>query len=171
MKRFNYIYFILLALLAVGIFVFVEDAKIWFLLIMVYMVWLCFGHLFFYKIYKKKLKDKFHNLPQLQGEFTTFWMDTREKKVAVLCVFNPFRVQYIAFDKIEDMSISVDYVKGNNKKAYGIYLVMVISGRKYRLQILRRTSQQFIDMENWGKQMVCQGEAFIGMYENFNVDM
>ena len=93
------------------------------------------------------------------------------KKVAVLCMFNPFRVQYIAFDKIEDMSISVDYVKGNNKKAYGIYLVMVISGRKYRLQILRRTSQQFIDMENWGKQMVCQGEAFIGMYENFNVDM
>lgn len=173
MKRFNYIYYAILILIGLGIFVYTEryEEEVWMVPVVIfYSIWISSSHFLFYAIHKKKLKKKFQNLPQLKGEFTTFWMDTREQKVALLCMFNPFRVQSIAFDKIEDMSIYVDYVKGNNKLAYVIYLVMVIAGKKYRMQIHRRASHDFIDMEGRGKQVVNQGEAFIHMYKNSNVN-
>lgn len=168
MKRFNYIYYAILSLLGVAIFIFIDDDKLWLLAIMIYTPWLCYSHLVFYSIHKKKLRDRFQNLPSLQGEFTTFWMDTYEKRVAVLCMFNPFRVQYIPFEKIESMSVTADYVREDKKEAYVIYIVMVIAGKRYRLQLFRGSRYNYIDMENKGKEVVFRGETFIERYKNFN---
>lgn len=40
----------------------------------------------------------------------------------------------------------------DKKEAYVIYLVMVIAGKKYRLQILRGSRYHYIDMETREKK-------------------
>ena len=101
---------------------------------------------------------------RIQTEFETFWLDARNQELAVLCVFNPFKIQYIALDKIDDMSVSVQYIGNEKKYASVIYLLITVGGKKHRIQLRRRGTYEFIDMEKVGNTVVGEAQKFISWY-------
>lgn len=164
-KKVNVWYYTSLLLVAFGIFLYIfqcEEPTLWMLaVVMFYGFWMCLSQFLFYAISKKRLKKHFQSSVKLSGEAATFWVDEKNQEMAVLCLFHPFQIQYIALNAIENMSIVVQPVNDDKKYAAAIYLDIVISDKKYRFQLLRRSKQQYIDMERIGNNVVCETEEFI----------
>lgn len=167
LKRCNYLYYLCLLLIGCGMFVGIticEDG-LWMIVVMIlYSCILCLGQFPIYAMNQKKLKESFQITMRIQTEFETFWLDARNQELAVLCVFNPFKIQYIALDKIDDMSVFVQYIGNEKKYASVIYLFIVVRGKKHRIQLRRRGTYEFIDMEKVGNTVVGEAQKFISWY-------
>lgn len=107
------------------------------------------------------MKKGFQSTVKIKADFETFWLDVKNQELAVLCLFNPFRIQYIPLDKIDDMSLAVRYADENKKCATNIFLMMIVDGKKHRIQLLTKGSYNFIDMEKVGNAKVRETQKFI----------
>ncbi len=59
-----------------------------------------------------------------------FWIDTVNKELAVLCLLNPFRVQYFNLDSIEQIEPVVSYAGRKKNYVYGVYFYITINGKR-----------------------------------------
>ncbi len=59
-----------------------------------------------------------------------FWIDTIHQELAVLCLLNPFKVQYFPLDSIEEIEPVVTYAGKKKDYAYGVYFNITINGKK-----------------------------------------
>lgn len=59
-----------------------------------------------------------------------FWVDTVHKELAVLCLLNPFKIQYFSLDSVEKIEPVVSYARGKKDHAYGVYFKITVNGKK-----------------------------------------
>lgn len=143
MKRINFLYYIVLIALwplvdrMIGIG---QRISNFFLLLMpLYVCFFIFSQNIFYGINKRKaLKATFVSCFQCETTECTLWLDRIHGELAVLCLFNPFKVQYIPVEKIQNAYAKVFYTKKNPELVSCVALVLDIKGRKYNISMLTR---------------------------------
>lgn len=143
MKKVNYLYYILLLALWPGVIaltgVGLKSSKLFLLLPLLYACWCIFSQNIIYAIRKKgQLKAAFEPSVTSEAEWSTFWFDRIHGELAVLCTFNPFRVQYIPVQRIRDASVRVDRDPGNPELVALITCTFDIDGKKYRSVMLSK---------------------------------
>lgn len=137
MKQFNWkYYFVLLLFVPVLLKVFLEAENhitfLWtFVLLMGYLAWILFSGIIFYKYNKgRRLRNGFCINYEYEMLAMHFWIDIINKQLAVLCLLNPFKVQYFHLDSIEKIEPVVSYAGRKKNYAYSVYFYITINGKK-----------------------------------------
>lgn len=133
MRQFNWIYYLVLILFIPVIFKVMNHMNIFgaMALFMGYISWIMFSGIIIY-IYKRKagVRDDFC-IDYIYNTLTMlFWIDTVHKELAVLCMLNPFRIQYFSLDSVEKIEPVVSYAGKKKNNAYGVYFNITINGKK-----------------------------------------
>lgn len=133
MKQFNWkYYFVLLLLLPVLLKVmssmmFLEAAA----LFLVYLAWALLSGFLFYAYNKRKgVRNGFCINCEYETNTIHFWVDAVHKELAVICLLNPFRVQYFPLESVEKIEPVVTYAGKRKEYAYGVYFDITINGKK-----------------------------------------
>ena len=95
-----------------------------------YFTWALFSGMFFTYINKKKVCEWFCVTNEYEMLTMHFWIDTIHQELAVLCLLNPFKVQYFPLDSIEEIEPVVTYAGKKKDYAYGVYFNITINGKK-----------------------------------------
>ncbi len=133
MKQFSWkYYFALLLLLPILLIVMKHMMFLWAVaLFMGYFTWALFSGMFFYIYHKKKgVRSGFCVTNEYEMLTMHFWIDTIHQELAVLCLLNPFKVQYFPLDSIEEIEPVVTYAGKKKDYAYGVYFNITINGKK-----------------------------------------
>ncbi len=133
MKQFNWLYYFVLILFIPVIFKMMNYMTVFWAmaLLMGYLSWMMFSGIIIY-IYKRKagVRDDFC-IDYIYNTLTMlFWVDTVHKELAVLCMLNPFRIQYFSLDRVEKIEPVVSYAGKKKNSAYGVYFNITINGKK-----------------------------------------
>ncbi len=100
-----------------------------------YELYLMFSqHLYYVIVRKKGVKDDFFITYQCKFEWSTFWVDTMHNELACLCMFNPFKIQYVSMNRVHDAYIKIRYSFGERHIAY-LNIHFYIDGRKQKFRI------------------------------------
>ena len=133
MKQINWkYYFVLLLLLLVllkvtSYMMFLEAMA----LLMGYLVWVLFSGSIFYTYNKKRgVRNEFCINYEYEVLTMHFWVDAVHKELAVICMLNPFKVQYFPLDSVEKIEPVVSYAGKKKDYAYGVYFDITINGKK-----------------------------------------
>lgn len=143
MKQFNWKYYFVLLLFVpvlLEIFLKAEDyiTFLWtFALLMGYFVWILFSGIIFYKYNKKRgLRNEFCINYEYEMLAVHFWIDTVNKELAVLCLLNPFKVQYFPLDSIEEIEPVISFAGRKKNHVYGVYFYITINGKKNSVGVI-----------------------------------
>ncbi len=143
MKQFNWkYYFVLLLFLPVLLEIFLKAENyitfLWtFALLMVYFVWILFSGIIFYKYNKKRgLRNEFCINYEYEMLTVHFWIDTINKELAVLCLLNPFKVQYFSLYSIEEIEPVISFAGRKKNHVYGVYFYITINGKKTSVGVI-----------------------------------
>ncbi|MDE6911765.1 MAG: hypothetical protein K2P44_15050 [Lachnospiraceae bacterium] len=133
MKQFNWLYYFVLILFIPVIFKMMNYMTVFWAmaLLMGYLSWMMSSGIIIY-IYKRKagVRDDFC-IDYIYNTLTMlFWVDTVHKELAVLCMLNPFRIQYFSLDRVEKIEPVVSYAGKKKNSAYGVYFNITINGKK-----------------------------------------
>ena len=116
MKKINYVYYIILSVIMCAIVIFrncivkMIGAVGFFGISFLYELYLMFSqHLYYVIVRKKGVKDDFCITYQYKFEWSTFWVDTIHNELACLCMFNPFKIQYVSLGRIHDANVKIWY--------------------------------------------------------------
>lgn len=165
MKKFSSLYFILLLaffpvldrMLAIG-----TRISPWFLLLLPgYVSWFIFSPILFYSRNKKKqMKEGFVCHAACNGAYTTFWLDKNRGELAVLCLFNPFKVQYISVNRIGDASAGIKNLSKDQKTADQINLILTVDGKRQKTVVLMSSRYYIIHMDGDGNKTFDETKRF-----------
>ncbi|MBD5507656.1 MAG: hypothetical protein HDR05_06330 [Lachnospiraceae bacterium] len=149
MKQINWkYYFVLLLLLLVllkvtSYMMFLEAMA----LLMVYLAWVLFSGSIFYTYNKKRgVRKGFCTNYEYEVLTMHFWIDAVHKELAVICMLNPFKVQYFPLDSVEKIEPMVSTGKRKDY-AYGVYFDITISGKKTSVGVASSGRGPFINMD------------------------
>ena len=102
-----------------------------------YCVWILFSGIVFYKYNKKRgLRNDFFINYEYEMLAVHFWIDTINKELAVLCLLNPFKVQYFPLDSIEEIEPVISFTGRKKNYAYGVYFYITINGKKTSVSVI-----------------------------------
>lgn len=149
MKQFNWKYYLVLLLLMPVLLKVVSHMMfLWAMaLLMGYLAWVLFSGGIFY-VYNKKRGVRNEFCINYEYEMLTmhFWIDVVHKEMAVLCMLNPFRVQYFSLDSIEKIEPVVTYTRKKDY-AYGVYFNITINGKKTSVGVAASGRGPMINMD------------------------
>ena len=141
MKKINYVYYIFLFVILCAIFKYsdyIEDKigmDAYLCLEILHALWLlCFQNIVYLIVRKKGVKDDFCITYWCKFEWSTFWVDTIHNELACLCMFNPFKIQYVSMNRVHDADIKIRYSSGEQHIAY-LNIRFYIDGRKQKFRI------------------------------------
>lgn len=155
MKKVNKLYLILLLALIPVLFLVLKTGlkiSLWFLwLLPCYVGWFVFLPVLFYvRNKKKRLKEGFICHNTFKAAYATFWLDQSHGELAVISLFNPYQVQYIPVDRIEDASVFVKNLD-KNKVADSINLILTVNGKKQKSVVVMSSKYYIIHLDGNGK--------------------
>ncbi len=144
MKKINYAYYIFLFVVVCAILKYsnyIED-KIgihgYFYLEMLYVLWLTsFQNVVYLIVRKRGVKDDFCIIHQCKFKWSTFWVDTIHNELACLCMFNPFKIQYVSLNRVHDAGIKIWYSR-HEKCISGLSFRFYLDGKRQSFQINQR---------------------------------
>ena len=148
MKQINWKYYfvlllLLLVLLKVASYMMFLEAMA---LLMGYLVWVLLSASIFYTYNKKRgVRKKFCINYEYEVLTMHFWIDAVHKELAVICMLNPFRVQYFPLDSVEKIEPVVSYTGKRKDYAYGIYFDITIGGKKTSVGVANSGRGPFIN--------------------------
>lgn len=100
-------------------------------LFMGYFAWVLFSGCIIYAYHKKKgVRNGFCINCEYETNTIHFWVDTIHKELAVICMLNPFRVQYFPLESVEKIEPVVTYAGKRKEYAYSVYFDITINGKK-----------------------------------------
>lgn len=100
-------------------------------LFMGYFAWVLFSGCIIYAYHKKKgVRNGFCINCEYETNTMHFWVDAVHKELAVICMLNPFRVQYFPLESVEKIEPVVTYAGKRKEYAYGVYFEITINGKK-----------------------------------------
>lgn len=169
-RQFNILYYVLSILLYVLLTMFIKHAS-WamFCFEMLYIAWIiCSAFIIYHFQGKYGLKKEFVPKMKYEGINTTFWLDEKNRKLAILCMGNPFRIRYIALEDIDKAEIEVVKPfqnKSGGQYAYGINLLLFIKGKKNLFGVNndmnRGVWRTYVNMDKQGKKEQMDVQHFI----------
>lgn len=133
MKQFSWKYYLILLLLLPALLKVISYMS--FLaavaLFLGYLTWVLFSGCIFYTYNRRKGVRKGFCV-NYEWEVLTmhFWIDTVHKELAVICLLNPFCVQYFPLDSVEKIEGAVTHAGKRKEYAYGVYFDITINGKK-----------------------------------------
>ena len=83
---------------------------------------------------KKGVKDDFCITHQCKFEWSTFWVDTIHNELGCLCMFNPFKIQYVSMNRVHDAEIKIKYYK-HDECITGLSICFYIDDKKQKFRI------------------------------------
>lgn len=96
-----------------------------------YFAWVLFSGCIIYAYHKKKgVRNGFCINCEYETNTMHFWVDAVHKELAVICMLNPFRVQYFPLESVEKIEPVVTYAGKRKEYAYGVYFEITINGKK-----------------------------------------
>ena len=141
MKKINYVYYIILSVIMCAIVIFrncivkMIGAVGFFGISFLYELYLMFSqHLYYVIVRKKGVKDDFFITYQCKFEWSTFWVDTMHNELACLCMFNPFKIQYVSMNRVHDAEIKIKYYK-HDECITGLSICFYIDDKKQKFRI------------------------------------
>ena len=141
MKKINYVYYIFLFIILCVIFKYsdyIEDIigiDGYLCLEIVHALWLlCFQNVVYLIVRKKGVKDDFCITHQCKFDWSTFWVDTIHNELACLCMFNPFKIQYVSMNRVHDAEIKIKYYK-HDECITGLSICFYIDDKKQKFRI------------------------------------
>lgn len=133
MKQFSWIYYFVLLLLLPALLkvtsymTFLEATT----LLLGYLAWVLLSGFLFYACNKKKgVRKGFCINCEYETNTMHFWVDAVHKELAVICLLDPFRVQYFPLDSVEKIEPVVTCAGKRKEYAYGVYFDITINGKK-----------------------------------------
>lgn len=162
MKKINYAYYIFLFVVVCAILKYsnyIED-KIgihgYFYLEMLYVLWLTsFQNVVYLIVRKRGVKDDFCIIHQCKFKWSTFWVDTIHNELACLCMFNPFKIQYVSMNRVHGADIKIKYCSAEQYIDY-LNIHFYIDGKKNTFRIRHRRGGWINTKEN---EEMLSGEA------------
>ena len=167
MKKANYLYFITITLMWLGIdkllSILTHYHPAWLLLLPAYGCWYILSAPLFYIIVKRKgVKNGFITFYCMEAEWTTFWVDLSNEELAYLCMFNPFRIYYLPLNAINNAKIDIYYSR-DKKYIDKINCNFFINNKKNKIRIATRRMNGLIKAEPEGKKMIDRTQNFINL--------
>ncbi len=144
MKKINYVYYFFLIIILCVIVKYsnyIEDkfgTDGFYGLVFLYEIYLiCSQFVFYLMVRKKGVKDGFCIIYQCKFKWSTFWVDTMHNELACLCMFNPFKIQYVSLNRVHDANIKVWYYS-NEECISGLSFRFYLDGKRKAFQINQR---------------------------------
>ena len=141
MKKINYVYYVILSVIMFEFIKYgnyIEDkigTKGYFILEVLYTYYFMFFQGVIYAVVRKKgVKDDFCITYQCKFEWSTFWVDTIHNELACLCMFNPFKIQYVSMNRVHDAEIKIKYYK-HDECITGLSICFYIDDKKQKFRI------------------------------------
>lgn len=164
MKKINFLYLICMTMmglvveLLLGILTSYHPAGL--LLLPAYVGWFICSFPLFYSIKKRKgVKDGFETYYCMSAQWTTFWIDVANKELAYLCMFNPFKIQYIPLKFINRAEVEVNYTK-DREYINHINCSFYIKNKKNKIRVETRGRYDLISAETRGKEILAMTQEF-----------
>lgn len=166
MKKINYLYYIMLLAMwpIVDYIIGIGTRKNkWFLILLpLYVSWFIFSPALFYEVNKKsKLKETFICSFKYEAQWCMLWFDRIHGELAVLYMFNPFKVQYFGIDRITSIRVQTDALSKDKKYAGQISCVVAIENRNYKIAIITRGRGYMISMDRYGNNILKQLQRLV----------
>ena len=162
MKKINYVYYIFLIIILCVIVKYsnyIEDkfgTDGFYGLVFLYEIYLiCSQFVFYLMVRKKGVKDNFCITYQCNFEWSTFWVDTIHNELACLCMFNPFKIQYVSMNRVHGADIKIKYCSAEQYIDY-LNIHFYIDGKKNTFRIRHRRGGWINTKEN---EEMLSGEA------------
>ncbi len=167
MKKINYIYYIILIVMMCAMIIFMKEIIMtiglgYMIISPLYVLYFLFSQNIIYAVVKKKgVKDNFCITHQYKFEWSMFWIDAQHNELACLCMFNPFKVQYVSMSHVHDADIKVRYF---SHKEYISYLSfrLYVDGRRhsFRIKTSGRYQRAWIGTDTYGKELIQEVQEF-----------
>ena len=167
MKKINYLYFIFITLMWLGVdkllSILTPYHPAWLLLLPAYSCWYILSAPLFYFIRKGKgVKSEFITSYYVQTQWTTFWIDCSNKELAYLCMFNPFRIHYLPLNTINNAKIEVHYSK-NKEYIYFVKCSFDIKGKRNKIRVNTSGRGHVFNTETNGKEVIDKAQKFVDL--------
>ena len=167
MKKINYTYFIFITLMWLGVdkllTVLTHYHPAWLLLLPAYGCWYVLSAPLFYSFRKRKgVKKEFISSYCMQAQWTTLWIDLSNKKLAYLCIFNPFRIHYLSLNTINNAATEVHYSK-NKEYIDFVNCSFDICGKRNKFRVDTSGRGYLLNANTNGKKVIDKTQKFVNL--------
>lgn len=169
-RQINILYYFLLILswILLGKFVFWKYASLPMLCLeMLYILWIiCSQFVICHFLDKHGLKKDFISSRKYELSKTTFWVDEQKKELAVMCLGNPVKIQYVKVKDIDKAEVKI--VKKwrepeESKFVRRVDMILCIKNVENRFAVSNTSgySGVCVNMNAEGKKYVAETQEFI----------
>ncbi|MDE6663846.1 MAG: hypothetical protein K2K46_10965 [Lachnospiraceae bacterium] len=167
MKKINYLYFILTTLMWMGVdkllSILTPYHPAWLLLLPAYScLYILSAPLFYIIIKGKGVKSGFITTYCMQAQWTTFWIDRSNKELAYLCMFNPFRINYLPLNTINNAKVEVHY-SSDKEYIYFVNCSFDIKGKRNKIRVDTGGRGHILNTETNGKKVIEMTQKFVNL--------
>ena len=167
MKKINYLYFIFMTLMWLGVdkllSILTPYHSAWLLLLPAYSCWYILSAPLFYVIRKEKgVKSGFITSYYLQAQWMTFWIDCSNKELAYLCMFNPFEIHYLPLNTINNARLEVHYSR-NKEYICFVNCSFDINGKRNRIRMDTSGRGNVFSTETNGEKVIDKTQKFVDL--------
>ncbi len=167
MKKINYLYFIFITLIWLGVnkllSILTPVHPAWLLLLPAYGCFYILSAPVFYFITKRKgVREGFISSYCMQAQWTTFWVDLSNRELAYLCMFHPFKIHYLSLDTIHNAAAEVRYSKDKEYISF-VNCRFDINGKPNKIRVETSGRGNLLKTATNGKNIVDKTQKFVDM--------